>query len=995
MDFKFPHMQAIRVLAILPEPLIIRGLCDNLRLRDIVSIPLFVPGQRWVSNTESELGLGIVLEIANRRVEISFPAASERRTYALDNAPLSRVRYEVGQQIRTEDEDLLTVKEIEEEQGRLVYLALDESGSTTKISELELNSFVQFSKPQDRLFAGQVDKNKAFQLRCETLEHIRHQQQSPVRGLLGARVQLLPHQLYIASETAARFAPRVLLADEVGLGKTIEAGLILHQQLISGSASRAMIVVPDSLLHQWLVEMLRRFNVYFTILDEERCEALQESGDENPFETTQLVLCTLSFLTNNEQRLKQALESQWDLLIVDEAHHLQWSESEPSDSYLCIEALAREAKGLLLLTATPEQLGIESHFARLRLLDPDRYFDLEAYRAEEKNHQPVNELVQKLLADTARQDLSEQPLLLEQLDAFLGQNGTEDLTRLLDQTGDDDEQQWLEAINSVIRSLLDRHGTGRVLFRNTRSSMSGFPERKLHSYPLPAPKRYEVARDQASLFELLTPESLLGDKWISDDPRVAWLTDWLKQHRSSKVLVICARASTALELEEYLRLRQGVQSAVFHEGLSLVERDRAAAYFADSEQGAQILLCSEIGSEGRNFQFAHHLVLFDLPLNPDLLEQRIGRLDRIGQRQTVDIHVPYYQNSAQYSLFRWYHEGLGAFERTFAAGLTLFDLFSDSLLSCLTQQNDEALDQLIQQTCEKAEQTLEMLQQGRDRLLELNSCNHERAEQVVSAMMDEERRQELSNYMERVFDQFGVEHEYHSAVSVVLHPGDHMACHSFPSLPDDGATATFQRDMALSREDMYFLSWEHPMVSGAMDMILNSEYGNTAFCTLKLPPLKPGTLLLEAVFTVSCTAPVHLQLHRYLPLTTIRVVLDSNHTDLSHVLTSTRLDTLSEKVPKRSAQELVRHVRPQITNMIAEAETLANSKKGVIVDDAALQMAQLQNSELNRLQALAKVNPNIRQEEIDHLQTSSKKLQQFLQGAQLKLDALRVAMVRE
>lgn len=106
---------------------------------------------------------------------------------------------------------------------------------------------------------------------------------------------------------------------------------------------------------------------------------------------------------------------------------------------------------------------------------------------------------------------------------------------------------------------------------------------------------------------------------------------YLTSHRSQKVLVICAKAATALQLEQVLREREGIRAAVFHEGMSIIERDRAAARFAEEDTGAQVLLCSEIGSEGRNFQFASHMVMFDLPFNPDLLEQRIGRLDRIGQ----------------------------------------------------------------------------------------------------------------------------------------------------------------------------------------------------------------------------------------------------------------------------------------------------------------------------------------------------------------------------
>lgn len=1013
---------------------------------EIVSEILFIPGQRWISNTESELGLGIVVEVENRRVEVSFPASGERRTYAMDSAPVSRVRYEIGQQVRNEEGTLIEINDVVENSGCLIYSGVDKHGEQVILPELDLNSFVQFSKPQDRLFAGQIDKDRAFQLRCETLEHIRRQQQSPVRGLLGPRVQLLPHQLYIANEAASRYAPRILLADEVGLGKTIEAGLILHQQLITGRTKRALIVVPDSLLHQWLVEMLRRFNLFFTILDEDRCQGLegvaiededsffesdstQQLGDFsdidsfiaeendsnndnnnesiNPFDSAQLVLCTLSFLTENPSRHAQALAAQWDLLIVDEAHHLQWQESNVSKQYRAIEQLAQQARGLLLLTATPEQLGVESHFARLRLLDPDRYFSLEAFIEEQQQHQGVNELVQTLLAEDVVEYLRRNDELINLLQNYLGELSTAPLKALLlneneKENGEDavlQASEYSSVLKQIISELLDRHGTGRVLFRNTRSSVAGFPERKLHQHPLTAPSSYldavaKIDDVDVNVATLLTPERVIGPSWIADDPRIEWLADWLKLHRNEKILVICANADTALDMEEYLRLRRGIQSTVFHEGLSLIARDRSAAFFADDEEGAQVLICSEIGSEGRNFQFSHHLVLFDLPLNPDLLEQRIGRLDRIGQRHTVEIHVPYYQHSAQDVLLRWFHQGINTIERTCSAGSMLYQEFKADLEYSLIHPGDEtALVSLIDNTSIKTIQTLESLQQGRDRLLELNSCNKEVADEIVGDMVEEERRQELSSYMEQVFDQFGVEQEHFSASSFSIRPGDHMLTHSFPALPDDGIAATYSRETALSREDLHFVSWEHPLVTGAMDLVLSGEFGNTAFCTLKLPPLKAGTLLLEAIFVLYCSAPSELQLQRHLPLTTVRIVVDSNNTDLSKVLTAGHLNRLGQKVHKRSAQELVAHAREQIVAMVAQSEILAENKKGDIIDSAELSMKLEQDAELQRLQALALVNPNIRQEEIDHFVSRGISSERYLQGAQLKLDAIRIALV--
>lgn len=977
----------------------------------------FAIGQRWISESEAELGLGIVLDLANRRLTLSFPAAGERRTYALDNAPVSRVVYQVGEKVRHQDGTRMKITRVVEQQGCLLYQGITDDNRELSIPEFELDSFVQFSTPKDRLFAGQIDRHSHFTLRYQTLNHLHQHRQSPVFGLAGPRVQLLPHQLYIASEVANRHAPRVLLADEVGLGKTIEAGMILHQQLISGRVQRALVVVPASLQHQWLVEMLRRFNLSFTLLDEARCQALtgldsveesvdfvddfvddteRQTNNDNPFESAQLVICSLSFLVEHPQRYKQALQAGWDLLLVDEAHHLQWSEGAPSREYQCIEGLARVAKGLLLLTATPEQLGLESHFARLRLLDPDRYTDLAAFIDEQKNYQPLNQLVQELLRlkqsgkSLAESHLSQSLvnyLPLESLAKYQKQASTE----------------AAQTLDQIIADLLDRHGTGRVLFRNTRNSVAGFPERRLHTYELALSDEHMQSLAAEPLETQLRAEHYwqkvaTGDWWLAD-PRVEWLADWLKQHRRHKVLVICGHADTAQSLEDYLRLRKGLLTTLFHEGLSLLERDRAAAYFADLEEGAQVLVCSEIGSEGRNFQFAHDLVMFDLPLNPDLLEQRIGRLDRIGQTQTVNIHVPVYpggenQHSAQQKLLNWYHQGLNAFEKTCAIGQTVFVRFETLLLDALSGRSKaEDFAQLLEQTRALSQDLIQQMQEGRDRLLELNSCKPEKAAELVAALSALDEKQQLEDYLEAVFDAFGVDSERHSDTSLVLHPGDHMRVPHFPGLPESGVTVSFDRQQALAREDMQFMSWEHPLVRGAQELIALNEFGNTAFCTLHLPPLKPGTLLLESLFVLHCAAPAHLQLPRYLPQSLLRILLDPSGKDLSKALAIAQLGKLLQKIPRTNAQEVVRHARAQILKQLQMAEEKAESFQAQWIAEAQERARQLLGAEIARLQALQSVNPNVRQVEIDQLAEELKACEGFLAQAKLRLDALRVIMV--
>ena len=187
-----------------------------------------------MSHADAQLGLGIVAELEGRRVTLSFPAVGEDRTYAIENAPLTRLRFKVGDHITTLDDVELTVTEVTEQSGILSYTGLDHHDTECSISELELDCFVQLTTPQQRLLNGHFDRNRDFVLRVATLENLDRLQQSPARGLLGSRTSLLAHQLYIAAEVGRRHAPRVLLADEVGLGKTIEAGMIIQQQLLTG-----------------------------------------------------------------------------------------------------------------------------------------------------------------------------------------------------------------------------------------------------------------------------------------------------------------------------------------------------------------------------------------------------------------------------------------------------------------------------------------------------------------------------------------------------------------------------------------------------------------------------------------------------------------------------------------------------------------------------------------------------------------------------------------
>ncbi|WP_275627378.1 RNA polymerase-associated protein RapA [Pseudomonas sp. 273] len=947
-----------------------------------MSMAQYQPGQRWISDSEAELGLGTILALDGRLLTVLYPATGDTRQYAERNAPLTRVRFAPGDEVTHFEGWKMTVREVEEVDGLLVYHGINSHNDAKVLPETQLSNFIQFRLASDRLFAGQIDPMPWFALRYHTLEHRTRLLQSSLWGLGGARAQPIAHQLHIAREVADRIAPRVLLADEVGLGKTIEAGLVIHRQLLSGRASRVLILVPENLQHQWLVEMRRRFNLEVALFDRER---FAESDASNPFEDSQLALVALEWIKRDERAQDALCAAGWDLLVVDEAHHLVWHPEQASPEYQLVETLAQIIPGVLLLTATPEQLGLDSHFARLRLLDPDRFHDLEAFRQESSQYRPVAEAVQELI-DHGR--LS--PTAREAIHGFLGDAGSD----LLGAVEGGDE----EARARLVRELLDRHGTGRVLFRNTRAAVLGFPERRLHPYALPNPVEYMELPigEHPDLYPEVSFQAQLDDstdenaRWWRFDPRVEWLIDTLKMLKQFKVLVICAHAETALDLEDALRLRSGIPATVFHEGMSILERDRAAAYFADEEFGAQVLICSEIGSEGRNFQFAHHLVLFDLPAHPDQLEQRIGRLDRIGQQHTIQLHVPHLEGSPQERLFQWYHQALNAFLATCPTGNALQHRFGPRLVELLDGGDDEAFAALLEEG-QAARLALEAeMHSGRDRLLELNSGGAGEGEALVEAIEEQDDEFALPIYMEKLFDTYGIDSEDHSENALILKPSEKMLDASFPLGDDEGVTVTYDRAQALVREDMQFLTWEHPMVQGGMDLVLSGSLGNTSVAIIKNKALKPGTVLLEMLFVSEAVAPRKLQLGRFLPPVALRCLLDANGNDLAARVAFETLHEQLESVPRASANKFVQAQRDVLAKQFSAGEAKVAPRHAERVEKARQQLVASLDEELARLTALKQVNPSVRDSELEALRTQRDESLALLDKASLRLEAIRV-----
>ena len=938
---------------------------------------VFVPGQRWISTTEPELGLGTVLRLEGRTVQLAFPASGLVRHYAAHSAPLTRAEFRAGERIAGNGRSFI-VERVEREGHVLRYI-----GGGHTLHEGELDDVQNVSKADARLIGARVDRSDQFDFRVEALTRRARARRSPAWGVMSARVDLLPHQLRVAQIAASRRPPRVLLADEVGLGKTIEAGLILARQHASGRISRALILLPETLIHQWYVELLRRFNLAFAIFDEERCEAIEAgNAGHNPFDDEQLVLADIAWLSDTPRRAEQALAAGWDLVIVDEAHHLAWSPESASPPYVLVAHFAAAERGLILLTATPEQLGRSGHFARLRLLDPARYADQTQYQNEADGYVRLSAIVDKLqsgqtLATEERRELSarlhDDPALRDHVaDLDVGDSAT---------TG------------AVLEALIDRHGTGRVMFRNRRAAVGGFPRRLLRLAELDG-AALDDDRRQHLLVEFLSdvqqpPSPLALD--YANDPRLAWLVGLLDDAPQDKFLLVCRSQAKVLALEDALRTRSGVKIARFHEGMTLVQRDRNAAFFAERD-GARLLLCAEVGAEGRNFQFAHDIILWDLPLDPDLLEQRLGRLDRIGQRHDIHVHHAAFTGTAQHALARWYRDALDAFTSNPADGRELYRRFGARLVELTVEHAhgaedpDAEIDALIAETRGAHAQLSALIQNGRDRLLELANQREARLEVLRHAMQETDDDAATDAFILRLFEQFGVHHDDVAARDFLLDP-EYLSTEAFPGLKDGRQKITFARAQALAREELPLLRMDHPLVAGTVELLLSAELGNAAVLIEDALPTK--TVLLEAVFVLEPVAAPSLHADRFLPPLPLRCVVD------------TKLASREDWRPSAPALVRARERNVDLTRyrkyltalvppMLKRCEELARASADAEIQAAVAAAERELGAEQARLTALHRINPAVSAREIEALDAELMELRVVLPRSLLRLDAVRL-----
>lgn len=754
------------------------------------------PGDRLSHRYNPELGPGKVIALTGRRLLVYFPESDEALRFAANTDALEPLVLVPGCRALHEPSKERVTVENEVETG--VYRL--EDGREVPIQELW--PLPAETSPVEQLARGKIDPYGQFLNRLDALRLTRLREADGLGSFLGGRIQLFPHQLYVASRACGihraeddlgetREPVRWLLADEVGLGKTVEACLILNRLIHTGRARRTLVVAPDVITVQWLGELWRKYHQVFVLVDERRLLDVEKEhgGDFNPFDVYHQAIVSMELLRALPRLTELAMEADIDLLVVDEAHHLKRPAGHPGNQdYRAVAPIANVVENVLLLTATPLEDDAHGFFRLLQLLRPDVFPEFQSFEDSLQKRRTLPPCT----SATRRKDIGGLPPRLPI-------------------SVDIDHKGWegMYGLEERVRSLKVKNAAARQ-----RKAVK--IQRALAS---PYAMESMVRRNETETLEVLEAAK-------RDDPRFLWLTAqaarWRKQNE--KTLVFVAHRETLEALKDEVERRGRVRVGIFHEGLTPERRDIEVAQFR-LEDGPALLISTECGGEGRNFEFCKRLVLFDLPWNPAVVEQRIGRLDRIGRQEPTEIvffRPPSGIGRALVSLYEsigLFREPLGGFQRELR---TVAEEIERIALSSKFDLEASAFDVFL----EKAHSERSRVQEAAFHELHREPYDGDMAPEVLGKV-PEELDELTEKVVLRAAAGFGFDIERETGERAFhIEFGSSAVIDTLPGVPPGSRfLGTFDRQQAVDNEELEFYASGHPLVEGVLAELAEGPRG--------------------------------------------------------------------------------------------------------------------------------------------------------------------------
>lgn len=858
-------------------------------------------------------GFGIVNRLDGGRVEVRWDVPGRPTMFAVGSAPLRRVHLPPRVVRQSTGQAGILGGQVSTKPPRWT-VTFFEAGTLIDnvVPEADLRPY-QPVGPLERMGTKACGSTREFVLALATryyrLEHLHND----LVSLGHARVDVKPHQVGVVHRVVTGYPHRYLLCDEVGLGKTIEAGMILKELRARGLASRCLIIVPANLLRQWQFELKSKFNELFAILNSSTVNYLREQGhDGNPFARYDSVLASADWIASSRWA-QQATRVDWDMVIVDEAHHARrtrtGTRAQTTQLYDLLRHLAADQFGnrsLLLLTATPMQLAAEELHALVELVDPALFPTLQVFERHRREAPRLSLLVDALRQHGFPVPGDDADRVVKQVASWLrldedvvetrlraGGSGIEDICERLEERHllsevlirnrkavvggfmprratrwavelREDERLALDAVERYVMNgfnVAERtsdHAIGFVMvtfqklmassIRALRESLAGRRERlaQRDRAPLPSGDRDDTAPDDTLVMDLIGPVRAAHDQESAELDALVELLDAVEVDSKARVFldrlaIIFGADSNAKvlvftefrETQRYLASeleRRGWGVNVFHGRLSPLDKDRAVERFRE-DPGPQVLVCTEAGGEGRNFQFCHLLVNYDLPWNPMRVEQRIGRVDRIGQREVVQVFNMWVKGTIEERVLNVLEHRINVFEET-VGGLDpiLGDTERDlrRVLSLAVSERDQALKALEQQLESQVRQARLAEDQLRDLIMDTKSFSREIAERIVgqrSPVTAADQERFITALLADVHTHIGKPSS--GERELTFHDpflGDH------PALFVEGPKrrAVFRPDDRQDTEHVEYFAFGHPIVEAIVARVLRPQYPGSA-----------------------------------------------------------------------------------------------------------------------------------------------------------------------
>ena len=899
-------------------------------------------------------GYGVVTTVDDRRIQVRWdnPDPAIPSQFSTSDPPLQRADFAGRVAVRRSTEQQVAVLDLVEDappNWHCRVFSQTAVSENSNIPEADLRP-LQDNNPSARFRDEEkIGSLQKYRLREVTRWYRALNNHNDLVSLEQVQVDIKPHQVSVAHKVISNHPHRFLLCDEVGLGKTIEAGMVLKELRARGTVRRVLAIVPPNLIRQWQFEMKSKFNESFAVLNTATVNSLKDGGYVgNPFANPRFsnVLCSSRWVADPKWA-QQCAEADWDLIIVDEAHHAR-SQSDGSRTllYRLVRKLseADTTRGMLFLTATPMQLNTHELYALVELLDPALFPSPEHFEQHRQAVPGLSKLVEQLCQHGFPLPGNDPVDTIAKVAYWLDIT-PEEAKRQLTATGNNKKK-----IEAIAEKLSDRHRLSEVLIRNRKAVIGGFMPRAAYRWnveltpeertALQAVEEYvhygyqvaEGRNDNAVGFVMVIFQKLMASSVAAikvslrnrrvriqenaTNPRsIEYLDEQFEDDCELDDVVDCTRASKAQmdeeiafldfalekldavttdskaevflgqlselfsdhpdekvivftqfrETQRYLKMKlasRGWTVNIFHGQQNPQEKDDAIANFHKGT-GAQILISTEAGGEGRNLQFCHLLVNYDLPWNPMRVEQRIGRVDRIGQEHPISIFNLWVEGTIEARVLEILEHRIRIFEETVGEldpilGETEHDL--RRVMRLAAEQRAQALDDLDRNTENRMRKARESQRLMGDFIMDTKSYRKENTERILgqpSPVSNDDREQ----FIKQLLGDVNTHIKRTGNLHVLTFREDCFHAPNTDALFPGGVTvrAVLRPDIRPDAEDVEFMAFGHRVIDAIVEQVLSEEYEGVTgtrrlFADDKLPPVSGWLFTYQ--FTIPSVRPV-------------------------------------------------------------------------------------------------------------------------------------------